>query len=151
MNPVLTRAATGMVLALAVAGALNYYHSVDERNRAYQDPWATYMIGIGPERFRGVIAMVPPEAVVGYVSDLPDLFNLPDLLSSEKSRRGAVWSAQAWYALAPRLVIPHQNPKNQDWILGNFSKPVDLAQIERENRITLVRDFGAGVVVFRSR
>jgi hypothetical protein len=150
MNPVVTQATVGMVVALTVAGALNYYHSIDERNRAYQDPWATHMIGVGPERFRGVVAMVPPEAVVGYVSDLPDFLNLPDLFS-ERSRRGAVWSAEAWYALAPRLVIPHESRQKQDWILGNFSKPVDLPQVERENRMTVVRDFGSGVMLFRSR
>jgi hypothetical protein len=40
--------------------------------------------------------------------------------------------------------------EKEHWVLGNFSKPVDFAQIERENRLNLVRDFGLGVVLFRS-
>jgi hypothetical protein len=139
MNPVLNRAALGTMVALAVVGAISYCHTVGEKNLSYQAPWMTDVIGSGPERFREVIAMVPPEAVVGYVSDLPD-----------STQRGQVAFYGARYALAPRLVILHETPQKQDWILGNFSKPVDLAQIEKENRLNLVQDLGSGVVIFRS-
>ena len=84
--------------------------------------------------------MVPPQAVLGYISDLP-----------EEGVAGAIWFAGARHALAPRLLIPHQNPQKPDWVLGNFSKPSDLHEIERQNQLQLVRDFGSGVAVFRSR
>jgi hypothetical protein len=81
----------------------------------------------------------PPKAVLGYISDLPE------------EGAGAIWFAGARHALAPRLLVPLQNPQKQDWILGNFSKSVDLHQIETQNQLQLVRDFGSGVAVFRSR
>jgi hypothetical protein len=149
MNPVLARAAVGIVVALAVAGALNFYRTVDEKNLMYTSPSITDIIDVGPERFRGVIAMLPTEAVVGYISDLPNS-------SPEESSRRALWFFGARYALAPRLIVwPGQlgnrsiHAQKQDWVLGDFSKPMDLVQIERENHLNLVRDFGSGVLVFR--
>ena len=191
MNLVLMRIGVGMVVVLAMAGALNFHHAVDERNDRFQAPWKTYMIGIGPERFREVIAMVPAEAVVGYISDLPDsgsergpvrfletqyaLTPRVAIPLETLENPQMVWSLaflQAQNALVPRLVIPletlrkearavgnflnaeieREKPvqEKQHWVLGNFSKPMDLAQIERENRLNLVRDFGLGVVLFRS-
>ena len=142
MNPVLARAAVGIVVALAVAGALNFYRTVDEKNLRYTSPSITDIIDVGPERFRGVIAMLPTEAVVGYISDLPNS-------SPEESRKRALWFFGARYALAPRLIVWPTNAQKEDWVLGNFFKPMDLVQIERENHLNLVRDFGSGVLVFR--
>ena len=138
-HPLLTRAAVWIVVGLALASVVNYFRTVDKKNRDWQDPSTTYIIGIGPKRFREVIAMVPPETVLGYISDLPE------------EGAGAIWFAGARHALAPRLLIPHQSPQKQDWILGNFSKSIDLHQIETQNQLQLVRDFGSGVAVFRSR
>ena len=134
------QAALGVVASLALASAVNYYRTVGEKNRAYQDPWMTSMIGIQAERLREVIAMVPAEAVVGYISDSP-----------LDQGRDAARFAGARYALAPRLVVPHDSAQKQDWVLGNFSKPVDVVRIQRENRVKLVKDFGSGVMVFRSK
>jgi len=39
-----------------------------------------------------------------------------------------------------------QKPQKQDWILGNFSKPIELYQIETQNQLGLVWEFGSGVV-----
>jgi hypothetical protein len=142
MNPVLARAAVGIVVALAVAGALNFYRTVDEKNLRYTSPSITDIIDVGPERFRGVIAMLPTEAVVGYISDLPNS-------SPESSQRAHLWFFGARYALAPRLLVRPTNAQKEDWVLGNFFKPMDLVQIERENHLNLVRDFGSGVLVFR--
>ena len=138
-NSALARAALVALVALAVIGALNFYLTVDEKDLRYHAAWITHIIGIGPERFREVNAMVPTEAVVGYFSDLPNL-----------TGDGAAGFNGARYALAPRLVVPYDSRQMQDWILGNFSKPIDLALIERENSLKLVRDFGSGVMLFRS-
>ena len=138
MNPVLARAAVGLVVALAVAGALNFYRTVDERKLRYRDPWMTEIVDVGTKRFRGVIAMLPAEAAIDYVSDLPD-----------SSRRGQLWKLWARYALVPRLTVWPGLAQKEDWVLGNFFKPVDLVQFERENHLNLVRDFGSGVLVFR--
>ena len=137
MNPVLPRAAVGIVVALAVAGALNFYCTIDEKN-FFHIPSINDILNAGPKRFRGVIAMLPAEAVVGYISDIPN--------SSPESN---LWILGARYALAPRLIVRHTNAQKEDWVLGNFFKPMDLVQIERENHLKLVRDFGSGVLVFR--
>jgi hypothetical protein len=137
MNPVLARAAVGIVVGLTVAGALNFYRTVDEKNLFYSAPWMTDIIDVGPERFRGVIAMLPAEAVIGYVSDL----------SSSRERDLQFFGAR--YALAPRLIVSLWHAQKEDWVLGNFSKPMDVVQIEKENHLKLVRDFGSRVLVFR--
>jgi hypothetical protein len=140
MNPVLARAAVGIVVALAVASALNFYRTIDEKN-LFHIPSINDIINSGPKRFRGVIAMLPAEAVVGYISD-------PANSSAESSQRALCFFG-ARYALAPRLIVWPKNAQKEDWVLGNFFKPVDLVQIERENHLKLVRDFGSGVLVFR--
>ena len=138
MNSALARATIVMVTALATAAAFNFYRTAEEKRLRYHAAWATQYIAAGPERFREVIAIVPTEAEVGYFSDL-----------TTSSSKGELWFDGALYALAPRLVVPYGSLQRKDWILGNFSKPVDLLQIERENHLKLVRDFGSGVVLFR--
>lgn len=139
MNPVLARAAVGIVVALAVAGALNFYRTIDKKS-LFHIPSMNDIINAGPKRFRGVIAMLPAEAVVGYVSDIPN--------STPTGERN-LWIIGARYALAPRLLVSPTNAQKGDWVLCNFFKPMDLVQIERENHLKLVRDFGSGVLVFR--
>jgi hypothetical protein len=143
-RPVLARVALGVVAALALVGAFNYYHTVDKKNRYYQDPKMTYMLGIQEDRFSKAIAMVPPESVVGYMADHP----MP---------RGARWPTSddfiftaVRYAVAPRALVPYENVGKPDWVLGNFTNPFDLARIEREKRLRLVEDFGSGILLFRS-
>ena len=126
-------------MVLAVAGALGYYRTVAEKNQRYTAAWMTDVIGMGAERFRGASAILPMEAVVGYVSDLP-----------VSIQRGQVWFYSARDALAPRLVVWPTDPQKEDWVLGNFSKPVNLEQIEKEYGLDLVQDLGSGVAVFRS-
>jgi len=138
MNSALARAAIVMVPALAIAAALNFYRTAEEKRLRYHAARESQYIAAGPERFRGVNAIVPAEAEVGYLSDL-----------ATSNSDGELWFDGAQYALAPRLVVPYESVQRKDWILGNFSKPVDLAQIERENHLKLVRDFGSGVVLFR--
>jgi len=136
-------AAVGVVATLALAGAFNYYRTVDKRNRSYQDPQMTYALRIDAERLRGVAAIVPVESVIAYFSDL-------------SVRNGGAWATNGEfvftavrYTLAPRFVVPYEKAQNADWVLGDFSKPVDLNQIESENHVQLVKDFGSGVVLFR--
>jgi hypothetical protein len=140
VNPVLARVAVGVVTVLSVASALNYYRTLDEKNVRYAASWMTDTIGLSSDRFQGVAEMLPTDAVLGYVSDLP-----------VSTQRGMVWFFGARYALAPRLIAWPDDVPKQEWILGNFSAPTDLGQIENENSLDLVRDLGSGVTVFRSR
>ena len=121
----------GAVLVLSLLACLDYYQAVEEFNRSYQDP---YLIEEQAQRFREVKAMLPAESVVGYVSDAP-----------AESVRGAAMFFGAQYALAPRLLDPHKTHANESWVVANFSQPVELGQIEKENRIRLFKDLAARV------
>jgi hypothetical protein len=142
-SPIIFQVALGVVAALSLASSINYYHTVDRRNRYNQDPVQTYMIGVEEQRFRDVIAMVPPDSVVGYITDAPARHD------AHWPTNGEFLLAAVRYALAPRLVIPYEAAKKPDWVVGQFSKPVDLEQIESTNRLKLIKDLGWGVVVFR--
>lgn len=69
MSPHAIQAVLGAVATLSLASAINYYRTVDQRNRHNQDRVQTYMIGVEEQRFREVESLVPPDAVVGYVID----------------------------------------------------------------------------------
>jgi len=124
------------VALLALFAAMDYYRSVTDYNEANPDP---FRIGIQPARFREVSAEFRDGAVIGYLSDV----------AYEDVRGGAAFFGTL-YALAPRVVVvPHTNPRKQDWVLGNFSAKVDIEQIARENRLRVVRDYGEGVVLYQ--
>jgi hypothetical protein len=144
LHQLIAQASLCVVGALALAGAFHFWKTIDQENRYLQDPLMTYQIGIQENRFRGVAAMVPAETVVAYLSDLPP-------------QRAAHWPVNSEfiftavrYALAPRLLIPYEKGQRQDWVLGDFSNPADAARIERENGLKLIKDFGSGVMLFRS-
>lgn len=52
----------------------------------------------------------------------------------------------AQYTLAPRLL---DKKINYQQVLGNFTRPADFAAIGRQYGLTLQRDFGPGVVLYR--
>jgi len=121
------------ILGLTIATALSLYCTVDfygkqiELNRAQKN---AYQIGAQELRFEALKSQLGPGAVVGYVSDVAD--------------PGTVLSAQ--HALAPVLLVdnvPYQ------FVVGNFSKPMDYAAFGRERKLVLVEDFGNGVTLFR--
>jgi hypothetical protein len=127
------RTASRAILGLSVAALLSLYGTVDfygkqiERNKIQKD---SYHIGAQEQRFEALKRELGPNAVAGYVSDLSDA--------------GIVLSAQ--HALAPVLLVdnvPHQ------FVVGNFSRPMDYSEFGRARQLVLVKDFGAGVILFR--
>jgi len=124
------RSLAGVAIAalLSVAGATEFYGEQTERNRVERDP---YKVSDQVIRFAPVKEIVPPDAQVGYVSDVA-------------ADPALVLTAQ--YALAPRLIV--RNPAS-GWVIGNFSKPQDFAAFGRGRGLTLVKEFPSGVVLFR--
>jgi hypothetical protein len=120
---------------LALIGAFQSYGLLADFSRQNQDP---YRIEAQQERFAGVAAMLPADAVVGYISDLP-------YANSEGSAN--FFGVQ--YALAPRLLVEESERHKQRWVVGNFWKKPNLAEIEETYHLRLVRDFGAGARLFR--
>ena len=96
-----------------------------------------YKVDDQMERFRPLIADMPRVASAGYISDLP-------LTSTGGS--AAFFTAQ--YAIAP-VLIEDESKKQHEWAVGNFSKPVDFAALGRPLGLTVFKDFGNGVILFR--
>lgn len=130
------------VLLGAIAVAVLSFFSVTDYWRfttAYNEknPDA-YRIGFQAPRFRAVAAEVPPNAVLGYISNLD--FN--DLKGST-----AFFGAQ--YALTPRILVPWGSEHATGLVLGNFSAEIDPESYAVSHGMRLVRNFGAGVFLFR--
>jgi hypothetical protein len=125
--------ACGIVVILAIWGAVNFYNNTAQATEPSAD---TYKIAEQPARFRELIAALPPTGDVGYVSDVPLGQSLGDILR-----------ASLQYTLAPRLLTN----RHADWIIGDFSKPLDVAEFGAMHGLMLVKDFGNGAVLYRSR
>lgn len=131
--------AVAAVAALSLYALLDQYQSTQIYNEQRPDP---YRIGYQEPRFAEVGKALPPGGVVGYISNL----ELTDL-------RGASAFIGAQYALAPRTLVPYDRPGAGPLVLGNFSADVETSdvssRIAREKGLRVVRDFDAGVVLFR--
>ena len=128
-------AGIGGVIFLCLGTAFQSYRSGDAYARAYQDP---YMINVQPERLREAGRYLPDKAIMGYLSDLP-----LDATAGQAAYFGVM------NALAPRLVT--RSADSQEWVVGNFSHPLDYAATGREHHLEVVKDFGNGIVLFRGR
>jgi hypothetical protein len=96
------------------------------------------MINAQPERLREAIPYLPEHAVLGYLSDL-----------SLEAVNGSAAYFGVMYALAPRLLT--RTADSQEWVVGNFSHPLDYASAGAAHHLDLVKDFGNGIVLFRRR
>jgi hypothetical protein len=132
----LVLAACAAVAVLALWSTVNFYGATDAAAGPNAD---VYKIGEQGARFQDLIPALPPTGIIGYVSDVPTNETL-----------GAVLRDGAQYALAPRLVREQSLKPGAEWVIGNFSKPLDVTQFGRQRELTLVRDFGNGVVLYRN-
>ena len=126
---------TPAIAVLCLLVGIQTYRETGDYARATQDP---YLINAQPERVRGAAALLPPNSVAGYLSDL----------SYDETAGSAAYFGVA-NALAPRLVV--RDADRPQWVIGNFSRPMDFAVVGAAHRLELVRDFGNGIVVFRRR
>ena len=96
------------------------------------------VINAQPERLREAIPYLPEHAEVGYLSD-----------RSFEAASGSAAYFGVMYALAPRLVT--RSADSHEWVVGNFSHPLDLRCRRRCAPPELVKDFGNGIVLFCRR
>lgn len=125
----------GAAAILCLVGALGAYDTLTTQSREFQD---YYRIEAQHRRFAAVRAVLPPETVVGYLSDLP--------LGNDE------WQVNFFgmqYALAPRLLVEESDGHKTEWVVGNFLKKPVLPEIEKAHNLKLVREFGLGVYLFR--
>ena len=127
------------VAVLALFGLLDLYQSTKLFNQQRPDP---YRMGYQEPRFAEVAGMLPLEVTVGYISNL----DLTDL-------KGATAFSGTQYGLAPRRVVPYDDPAAGIFVVGNFTVDVESSEITsriaREKGMRVVRNFDAGVVLFR--
>jgi len=128
-------AGAAVVAILSLSAALDYWQVITTYNEQYPDP---YRIGFQGPRFRAAAAAIPVDAVIGYISNL----EFSDI-------RGSVAFFGAQYALTPRILMAIGDSRAGDLVLGNYSTQVDAAQVARAHHLSVVKDFGAGVILFR--
>ncbi len=131
-SPVAVIAGVAAAAALCLWGALETYAFETAYQEQNRDP---YMIAAQVSRLAPVAAAVPEDAVMGYLTDLPD-----------GSVAASAMLMGAQYVLAPRLLA---RGTNGEWVLGNFTRPADFAALGRSRGLALQQDFGNGAVLFR--
>jgi hypothetical protein len=95
-------------------------------------------VGEQEDRLAPVRAELPAESILGYFSDV-----------RIGESGGSALLYQTMYAMAPRLVAPDPARHKLELVLGSFHRRPDLEQLKREQGLTLIKDFGAGVRLFR--
>jgi hypothetical protein len=89
------------------------------------------------QRMSPLRGVLPPDAIVGYVSDLaPD----PTLRSVLELR-------MTQYTLVPVMV---EDGPNYAYVIGNFHGPIPARSPEMQ-QLTILKDFGDGIFLFRGR
>jgi hypothetical protein len=133
-----SRALIGAAVAavLGLLGAMGAYNRIVPTNKAYPD---YYKVAMQHRRFAGVIAVIPPGAVIGYITDQP----------FEQSNVGEVNFFGAQYALAPRLLVEEDTGRRHEWVVGSYLRRPDIAIIEQKYDLLLVQEMGLGVYLFR--
>ena len=129
------RVKTAIYVAVAIAlwCAIENYQL--ESLTVLSDP---YKAAQQADRLAGAMQMLPPNGVIGYVSDVSDSTAALAIFNTSR------------YALAPRMLV---EGADREFVLGNFAstpdKAADYDAFAREHHLVLLRDFGGGIVVFR--
>ena len=106
--------------------------------RENPDPWA---IARQVERFAQLRAELPPNSIVEYYTDLP----------YTRDSGGIAAFFGACYALAPHLLVYQPRATKPELVVGSFLKRPDLAQLEQEQGLVLVKNYGRGLMLFRRK
>lgn len=129
--------ACAAVAALALWSAVNFYGASEEAAGPNAD---VYKVGDQAVRFHDLAAALPAGGIIGYVSDAPAGTTL-----------GAALFSSAQYTLAPRVLTRMPVNPPADWVIGDFSRPLDVLAFGNQHGLTLVKDFGNGAVLYRRR
>jgi hypothetical protein len=125
--PVVPLVGVGIAAAFSVYGTYYFYDEQTERNKVQAN---AYQVGTEERRFAAVKNDLPKDGMVGYVSDLKDA--------------GVLLATQ--YALVPSLIV--ERPPS-GFVVANLSRPMDYAEFGRSRGLTLIKDYGYGVVLYR--
>jgi hypothetical protein len=131
--PPLVRVGVALATALSMWGVVEYFGFETGYQKESRDP---YHVAAQAARLEGVSALVPEDAVLGYITDL-------------EPGSPSAWTMfnAAQYTLAPRILL--QNNTAQTRVLGNFARPADFGVVGKQQGLSIERDFQNGVVLFR--
>jgi hypothetical protein len=132
-SPRFAIAICGIVTVLSLWNIADFYQHTQDRITAV-DPY-----GVLPQqaRFSRVVGQLPAVSVFGYLNE-PGL----DAFTADKKLLGAL------YAVAPRMLVL-QSVLPQQWVIGDFSRPIDAVGFARDSGMEVVKDFGGGIVLFQ--
>jgi hypothetical protein len=128
----LVTAAVMLAAALSLAGSVQYWNAESDYQHQSPDP---YRIADQATRLADFRTAVPPDAILGYLTDVP----------ADNTLNASMFFA-AQYQLAPRLL---QKDQSHDLVLGNFARPADFASLGQQHGLRIERDFGNGILLFR--
>jgi hypothetical protein len=131
--PPRVRVGVALAAALSMWGVVEYFGFETGYQKLSRDP---YHVAAQAARLEGVSAVVPDDAVLGYITDLE-----PGSPSA-----WAMFNA-AQYILAPRILL--QNNAAQTRVLGNFARLADFGALGQRQGLSIERDFQNGIVLFR--
>ncbi len=125
----------GLVFLLSLSAAIAYLNGEAETARQVPDPWA---IARQVERFAPLRMDLPAPTVLYYLTDVP----------ADDNRSSTLFFGTA-YALAPHVVTDAKRAEDSEMVVGSFQRRPDLARLESERGLKLVKDYGQGVMLFR--
>lgn len=147
-----TRAKAGVALIVSSALALSWQILPGIRSNA--PVIAKYLINRGApyggneigledyeKRYEELKESLPPDAVVGYFSDL-----MEDEGKAEDQSAYEYYATQ--YVLVPIMVV---EATNLPLVIGNFHDRVPTRESLVDMRLELLKDFGKGVMLFRGQ
>jgi hypothetical protein len=130
--PLRVRVGVALAVALSMWGVVEYFGFETAYQRQSRDP---YQVAAQAARLEGVAALVPEDAVLGYLTDV-----------DVGIAGGWTMFNAAQYTLAPRIL---RQDTAQTRVLGNFAHPADFGAVGRQHGLTVERDFQNGIVLFR--
>ncbi|MCH8333129.1 hypothetical protein IIC65_04290 [Candidatus Sumerlaeota bacterium] len=132
----LTRAA---VIVFAILALLSTGRQAFVASRLYRQRGPVDIITLNERRFLGLRDVLPPDAVVGFISDKP----YPAPFDDPVVYTDLTW---AQYAAVPIIIV--RDPE-QEWILGVSRDPDGIAALSPGPSHRLIEDLGGGVALFR--
>ena len=133
-----TRIALALVLLYAGASMVRWLqHGSHWPARASQDE-----VSANDRRFAALRPLLPAHGLVGYLSD-PEPIGATPRDSNAAALRQFRRYLLAQYALAPALLVKGAEP---EFVVGNFDSTTTASA---PAGLRLVRDFGAGLVLFQ--
>jgi hypothetical protein len=123
------------LISISLASTLWYLLDVIRAHNVLKD---TYAFGVPDfdSRFEALHKSMPPRSVLGYVSDNP---------ANNAQSQAEFYLTQ--YALAPAIV---KATTEEHFVVANFHTNSPNAAMLRARNLTLVRDFGNDVFIYRN-